>query len=501
MPLTAAATSTTGRAATRGASVDRYLCAWTWVEPVFGRYVYAELLHPGLCAIAPGYGVDYVALARHAKAAHRHRGLVMLLAASIPVLVLVVALIVLVTGLGGGWVAATLLSLLPAGLAAFVVLIGWHLYVSRARASRILFGLAAPRDTAPALDAAVEERLSDRAAANVIPFGGGIPFVGAGRRLDRWKVRVDTTKAATDKNGAKRPLLPVSAEELQKELSTTVRGAGIPDLEVHNRLFVAGRYTDRVPGLLPDPQAAPNPRIERREIRLAIEGATETARTYLCIGKNSWAGELVVTLFMRAVTFGTDLFVEFHAYVLLPLHPEVKQTGELPVTVPGRLVSVARAAVPTAVRLVRAAPREALSLLRWRWQLVRRLDRQRRHVRKMAHFNYGAFGGIRSIVAAKQREWLFAYEDEDMYVQALRTRILKVIVKYVGGHGIDTSDLERQQTKIISKTYKIGDIKGRNIVLGDHTIFHDLAGGAPTEIEEDDDDDDDDDRDPKKRSR
>src|SRR5690349_14139214 len=52
--------------------VDRYLCSNVWLSPRSARNVYGELVRPGLCAIEPAYGVDLVALTRHAAAAYRH---------------------------------------------------------------------------------------------------------------------------------------------------------------------------------------------------------------------------------------------------------------------------------------------------------------------------------------------------------------------------------------------------------------------------------------------
>jgi hypothetical protein len=474
----------------RGVEVDRWLCSWSWVEPAFSRFLYAELIRPGLRSNAPQYGVDFVALARHAMAARRHRRRVIVLAV-VDVAVFLVGLpaVQLTWRPGATWLVVAVCPLLT--VAMLLMLVGWHLYVTRARASRTLVGPVEPRDGATPLDDATEARLAALAEMNVIVFGGGIPFVGAGARLDRWKVRIDTTRAGTDDKGRKRTITPLSAEQLQKEITTAVRGSAMPGLEVNNRLFVAGAFASAVDGLLPDPYAAPCPVISRTEIRRRIAGADEHARTYLCMEKKSWYDELVVSLFVRVSQLMTDLFVEFHAYVLLPLAPPVRLAGVYPVTPLGRLASVLRDVVPTTYQLVRHAPGTAFELVKWRLRLARRAARQRRLVRKMGQFNYGAGWGVQSILAARQREQLFTYEDEDTYVQAVRTRILATIVKTVEAHGIDTSDVERQQKTIINHTYRIGDIKGRTVVVGDNTTFNaglpDLMGSGHDEEDDDHD--------------
>jgi hypothetical protein len=480
-------------------NVDRWLCSWNWIEPAFSRFLFAELIRPGLRALPPTYGADFVALARHAVAARRHRRNVIVVAiAEFVALAAVVPIVLLEWFRTGATIAVAALSPVVAVLA-LPVLVGTHLYVSRSRASNVLFSRLGPRAKVPALDPPIEARLSEISDANAVVFGTGNPFVGAGARLDRWKLRIDTTRAATDRSGAKRRINPLTSVQLQKELTTTVRSAGIPNLEVHNRLFVDGDFAFLVPGLLPDRSASPKPVIKPAEIRQRIDDSSENARTYLCVEKRSWYGELVVTIFVRVSRELTDLFVEFQAFVILPLASEVRVASAVPVSRPSRIVQAIRDAVPTTYRLVRFAHRNGFRLLRWRYALARRVSIQRRMVRRMSHFNYGALRGVQSILAASQRDNLFIYEDEDTYLQSLRARLLATIVKTVDDHGIDTSDLERQQRKIVNKIYRIGKIKGRNVVIGDHNSFsRGLPGVMNDEPEDelvdyDDDEDDDDD--------
>ena len=470
----------------QASQVDRLLCSYTWLEPAFARYVYSAVIRPGVQAVAPSHGIDVVALARHAVAARRHRRLVILLA--VLDLLLLVAGVALIIGLGGFSAGPLFWALIVvvAAVLGYFGLIGWHVYATRTRASRLVFGPPEPRGVVSRLPEPIEKNLEAYANANVVVFGAGIPFVGVGRLLTRWNVQIDTTKAAKDDKGRPRTLLPVNAEELQKALSVTVRKTGIDGIRVNNRLFVDGVRTDAVDGLLPDPEKPPSPVIARGEIRRAILHATETARTYLCIEKPAWSGELVVNVFVRAVEYGSDLYVEFYAYVLLPLHPIVASAEKLPVSPAGRAVHAARWTVPIGLRLLRDAPRTLLMTARWRRYIARRPALQRRHIRKSAAFNYGAHSGIRAAVAARHRDRLFAYEDEERAVKSIRKEVLKVVTQYVSDHGIDTSELERQQTQIFRQTINIRDIKGRNIMLGDHNkLFDGLAMG-----DQDDDADD-----------
>jgi hypothetical protein len=259
------ATATATRTAARAPEVDRFLCASTWLVPEFGCYLFRELFRPGLRAAAPAYGVDLVALAQHTRAARRYRARMIWLVVAIAVLTLAAVVIALPN------LFAALLILL-AGIVLLVVLAGVHIYFTRARASRIFTMPSAPAAGLPPLPPAVDERLRALVDPNGVVFDGGVPFVGAGELLERWKVRVDTGKAATDNDGAKKTITPVRAEELQKKLTLAVRRAGIPDIQVHNRMFVAGHHTHRVAGLLPDPQGHRGRHRDRAHLPLRGEG-------------------------------------------------------------------------------------------------------------------------------------------------------------------------------------------------------------------------------------
>jgi len=477
-PATAAAPVT--RAA-RAPDVDRLMCASAWLEPWFAHYLFRALFRPGLRATAPAYGVDLVALARHARAARRYRLWMILIAVAL-VLVALVSLILVLPNL------VTALLILLGAAALLVVLVGVHLYLTRARATRIFRDPRPPGHDLPPLDPQLHDRLSALADPNVVVFDGKLPFVGAGALLENWSVRVNTTKAATDDNGNKKTIIPVRAEELQKKLTLAIRAANIAGIEVHNRMFVAGHRVRRISGLLPDPMGPPLSRLDRKQIRQAIEGSTESARTYLCVEKTSWQGELVVNIFVRAKKSATGLNVYYYAFVLLPLHPDITAAERLPVAVFGRLIGVLRDVFGVTARIVKGSPRWAWEICRWRWQIYRGPVRERRDVRRMPSFNYGAPKGVRALVAAKQQEWLFAYEDEDADVQELRDLVLSNVVEYMRDHGIDTSDLEKRQSQIIMKTIKIGDINAKNVMVGDHNSLNDLASGWANGQDKDDDD-------------
>jgi hypothetical protein len=299
-------------------AVDRYLCSYAHLSPDFASYVLSEFVEPSLDALGPSFGIDLVALVQHATMARRRIvRLRVLLAGDLGLLVLSLLVVIAITGTTGT-AAAVLAAAGTSGLligvvfpfsAVLITLFQVHDCVQRINA-----GTVSPRDCAPPLSAALAQRLDAQMAANVVVFEGGNPFVGCGLSLGSWKLRVDTTKAAKDSTGNPRQLHPVSAMELHKELTKTVRQAGIVDLRVHNRLFVGGTAASKVPGLLPDQYGRPAAQVSPAALRLGIEKPRPDARTYMCVEKISWNGELVVSLFVRAAMHGEDLFVEGHTF-------------------------------------------------------------------------------------------------------------------------------------------------------------------------------------------
>jgi hypothetical protein len=238
-----------------------------------------------------------------------------------------------------------------------------------------------------------------------------------------------------------------------------------------------------VPGLLPDPLSAPRSVIDKDSIKDAIERPTEDARTYLCMEKCTWAGDLVVNVFVRAVLLGVDLSVVFRAYVLLPLKAEVCQAEDLPKTTGGLVWSVVRDTPGSLWQRAFVRPWRLTYVWSWNRRLAFTRFRERRRVRRRYRFNYGADTGIRQRVAARRREWDYAYDDEERDVLTLQRRVLNVIDTVVKDHGIDGSFLEQQQTNIYMQvSYKIDKIdKVEGMQVGDHnTMTNTKAAPAGT---------------------
>src|SRR5262249_1637464 len=99
-----------------------------------------------------------------------------------------------------------------------------------------------------------------------------------------------------------------------------LKAMGFPELRVGERLYVNGQHVASDPRILPDPLAPP---VACAPFGLLYNGCvhpTPDARTYLCAEIGGWQGQLVVSLFARAVQARGSLQVEWSFQVLPPLN-------------------------------------------------------------------------------------------------------------------------------------------------------------------------------------
>lgn len=462
------------QAAETADAVDRYLCSYSYLRPAFARYLAVDLVEPSLRALGPACGVDLVAVARHAvQARRRHLALTGLLLAHGAALVL----LTIVFGAATWWAGPVLGAVGLCGASAFAVVIGYDL-ATQAKIRAIMNKNNALRDLAGPLDDATEAQLAEAMAANTVVFSGGDPFVGSGLPLKAWQLTMDVSKPATDAAGNRRTVVAFEAVDLHRELTVAVRSAGIPGLQVHNRLFVGGAAAHLVPGLLPDPRRRPQTTVARKTVRLGIERPRPDARTYLSVEITGWAGELVVSLYVRAVVVGSQLFVEGHAHVLLPLRAEVCAAENISRSTAYGVASAVVRGIRLTPQLIVSSPRVLFGMARNVQRRRRVLSQQRRRVRQGQLFDYGATTSIRQVTADTERVWLFAYADEEMYLNILRDRILEAIRRFLDDHGIDAAEFQTQRNNI--SMYQIGSILGANVAFGNGAQITTVQAGAGT---------------------
>ncbi|MBB2944286.1 hypothetical protein FB565_004015 [Actinoplanes lutulentus] len=450
-------TITTSAATGAGSYTDRWLCSAAHLADGYAGYVLDNLTDRSPEALGPAPGMDLIALARHARKALVHRRRLQLRQSLILAGTLLIAVAVIAAS-GEAAAGALVLLLAVAWASGFAVLLT-HRIGGYRRALDVRDSVSSPRDLAPPIDPAVEAYLESVMSSNVVVFSGKEPFVGSGVLLARWQLHVNCTRPAAPGT----PVRPFTVTDLHKQLTLAARRTGIPGLDVRNRLFVHGGAARRVPGLVADPVARPATRVDAATLRAGITTPQPDNRTYLCLRKISWGGDLVVEAFVRVERTAAYLIVEHHAFVLLPLRSELCVAEHLATSIPARTVV---AAATGALGGLVTAPSRMLRDANRGGQRERALRRAKRMVRRHPVHDYGAESGLREEVASDERIGLFQYADEERDLGILRQAMLESISDFLDEHGIDTSDFSKQQTRIVTQSISIGSITNGNTVIG-----------------------------------
>ncbi|WP_327028336.1 hypothetical protein OG989_22525 [Micromonospora sp. NBC_01740] len=506
-----------------GSEATRYLCAAAHTDDAFTERVLAEVFDDDLRAVAPSVGFDLGTVLRHCLSARRRRrlrdvgllvvgGLAVLLAPLATVLVgvtmavgsslaplrpgrngpvgpflsmiaIATVSLVLVFQLGAatpgddpaglpGWVVGRPWLALPAGLVAYLVLVGHllgtrRLLVTRLRRARFRPG---PPDVAslPARDA---ERLAavDRAqGGNVTVYGGYTPFVGHGTPVAGWSFALPILADAHGPVGSV-PTGDVSApapftvveliDHVRARLAAVRLGqAGDPTPErlagllLEDRVFVCG---DRLTGdarLLPHRERMPRQRWSDDEVREVAGRPQGAARHYLCALVPSWGGEVVASTFLHFSTDGQVLYLECARTVLEPprqgYHDVDRLTEWLPVS------QLAQVLATGTERLLPTALGAPLRLLR---DLVRGAARGRRQarLRQLARedlgYDYGAQVGVREVASGAEYHNYFQVLDAAKHLKVVERHVLAAIMDFLDARGVDTAEFRNRQTTILNQ--------------------------------------------------
>jgi hypothetical protein len=468
----------------------RYLCAAAQVDEDFTAHVIKTVLDEPHRAVAPSYGVDLSAVARHAIAARRRR-----LARDALLLAILVAAVALAVrrltgsdklaaaeGVDADAVTAVLEALAPVALLlvpAFVVVLAEAAVTRMWALPRVRVDRFDPAEMQPRVGPRARRRLADLANwkdANVVVFSGFEPFLGSGHQFQSWSFAIDVTKGRKDpETGKAKPPRLFGANALQLHVDRALRDLGLPRMRVCERLFVNGLDVRRYPDLLPEKCAAPSPRVEPWVLEDAQMRTDSAARTYLCLEAIGWHGQLVFTLFFRVVRLQGSVYFEAASYALTPLRPEYYRAARI-----GQQRSFDRAAGACGAALRRTVPLLVASPVRVA-RTVRRLGaagRRRREndalISAGRAFNYGAATSIREEAMADEYHRFFLKRDIFMYTQVAQERLLRAIADFLEEHGVDTTAFAQQQTIINNNNTNHG------MVMHGGTINNSgsFAGGA-----------------------
>jgi hypothetical protein len=480
-------------AQTRDDKVTRDVCHALHLSEPLESFVHHQIVNPRTRAVCPAYGIDLVAVARHAAVARDRRILVTRVVRCIRIVIVLavilgIAQVILSAGSHGGP------DVTPAAVAAAVIVLCvmgvwgtlfWYVRAGRASALQVLSG-PRPLDQAPAVDPVTEDRLDEvnRANAVVYAYGQGDPFIGSGRKLFTWNTDpIDVTRAAADASQAGSAVVPFNEIDLHQYLETEIPRLGFNELQVSNRLYVRGDYARFVGGLQPDLRAVPGSVVDARWLASGIMYPSDQARTYVCVERIQMGGDLVTCMYVRARIEQGLLTLDGLIYLLPPLAGIWLPTRSL--TARGRGQAF-RAAFG-------AASRETIPALRRRAARLPRKDTfrdasreeaalMRRELKDGHPHDYGAIVSLREALASYQPTHYFEITDVVESSKRLLQRQMNCILQFLEDHKIDTSSLREQAAKItqnISYTagnsYSVGAVHGGTNIIGSHGAVNNIS--------------------------
>jgi hypothetical protein len=454
----------------------RYLSAATQINIYYAKSVVDRVTGEHLKALAPTFGVDVPIVAKWAMRALHTRSM---RDYSLAVILALQSFFIVIFILWWHWAWIFFLFLLSA--AWLVTSWDYHERIHNAVIGKMLRDRFRPEEAPPPPREADRERLRTiamRRDGNLVVFSGHSAFIGSGELMYSRRLLFDVYgRKEADGDQDKQPEKFTSHDLHTAIVAAFDRGHGlgksINNIRVYERLFVNGLHVQNNRQLLPDPLQPPPTSVDSSLLHAAAVNPSPEARTYVCVEMPGWQGQLVVTLFIRAVYAGKSLYVEWTFKVLPPIRTEflgIDDLYELPrhIQLKNSLVSGLRALVPA---LLGSPARAYRSWCRPR--IAKRHQSKQSYAIKRGYvFDYGARRSIREDASGNQRQHYFLARDETMYVLLAQQTLIQTVGDFLSEHEADLDQFNDQVKVIFEQTinYNIGNITGSSgIVIGDNS--------------------------------
>ena len=453
----------------------RYLSAATQISPDYARAVVARVVHEPYRALAPAHGADVTVVARWAldslgRVARRDAVLTITLIAGIFFSVVFGVVI----DASGWFVLATVLIMFALAFAciAYEYWVRWYEILAGQMLREVFDPAAAPQPTSKR----VNERLqaaADRKNGNLVVFAGQSAFSGSGNKLAQEQIVIDVSAAKEEDDDSPSEPIPFTNTDLHVAITEAIRNLDLPGLNVMERVFVNGRHVRGNVQLQRDPLEPPFASVTDGLLHGAAEHPTADARTYVCAEIHGWQGQLVVTMFARAVHTGGWLYIEYSFYLLPPINAAYTRVDALyDESLTRRLRAVwawsALRAVPYLLKSPFSLARQRAQVRAWN----ARESVQGYLIHRGQSFDYGAMRSIREEACKGGSRHYFIQRDITMYLLLLQKSLLREVENFLADHNIGTADFQAQAKVIIDASYKnysvhIGNVSDSTVAVGD----------------------------------
>lgn len=465
------ATETADREATR------YLSAATQINVEYAKSVIDRIVNEHLKALAPTFGIDVPVVVKWAMKALRTRATRDLSLTGILALQFFFTAIII---LWWQWAWIFLLLLLVA--AWLVTSWDYHERVYNTVIRKMLrdrFRLEEAPTPPKEADCERLREITKRRDGNLVVFSGHSAFVGSGEPIYRRHILLDVSGRKESDGGPGKQAEEFTSQDLHTVIAAAFGrenglGKSLDNIRTYERLFVNGLHIQNNKLLLPDPLRSPPTSVDTSLLHEAALNPSPEARTYVCIEMPGWQGQLVVTMFIRAVYAGKSLYVEWTFRVLPPIRAEFRKIDDLYefsryYEIREALASGLRDLLPALL----GAPSHALEF--WLRPRIAKHSRSRNSyaIKRGYVFDYGARRSIREDASGSQRQHYFLARDETMYVLLAQQTLIRTVGDFLNDHGVDLGQFDAQVKIILEQSinnYNIGDITDSSgIAIGDNS--------------------------------
>lgn len=468
--------------------ITRQMCATAHLDADFAREVLEEYTSDRIQSVGLPFGVNLVALVRHARlsAERRDQRDHHLLLLQGLLLLLVLAMI----GTLGQQQASVSEFLFVSALAVFpfgTAIVFRTEWAIRRSVLDLKDGAASPQQLAPAADPALESELKSLRSANMVVYGleaeAQNPFVGSGWRITEsvWSP-FDISKPAQSPGGGALAPVPFTAADLHHHLAKAMsRATGLSELRSRNRLYVRGPNVASLGAdALPDPTRKPLASIPSRYVKSGASQSGGGMETYLCLWVSGDGGRVLVSMHLKALLHRPMLSWEVAAYVLPPLGPRFKLPAEFAASESrlrwhaalASLRLTGRGVLGAAARLLRRRSRAA--------ERARTVDRARREIlRGYRGHDYGSTNSLRERAAHWDEMGYSERRDAQKCFKLMVQGVLTCTAEFLESRNVDTTDLTHQQQQIVSlQTYTFNGAIGQ-VQAGNHGQLNVHQGAQP----------------------
>ncbi len=449
----------------------RYLAAATQVELSYARTVRRRIISEPFHALAPVYGADPAVIARWALSALRRRFRRDVVLATMFIAGAGIFLILWAQRPSDAWIFAAIVL-----IAVVCVVTREKFQIRQILVTHMRREVFNPAHAPEPGNEKISRRLdavAERRDGNLVIFQGNSPFVGAGRRVHPWHLVLDVSRGTKLGDGTRRKPSEFTSTDLHAEIIDAFSRMGLPDAHAEERLFVNGRYVQHNPDLVPGwkPPGPPPAHVADSVLRQAALHPTPDARVYICLEMPGWQGQLVTTLFARAVHAGGSLYLEWSFHVLPPLSklfPDIDEFYDEP--------AAEQFGKALGLGLLYAIPaflKSPLAVAGYGWHWVRKKARRGVQSWKIGRgqvFDYGAARSIREDASGFSSHDYFIEHDQDMAIMLAQEMLLQAVGIFLAEHHVDVSEFEGQVQVITystQKNFNVGNVSGTGIVIGD----------------------------------